>query len=91
MISNHEQCFPKMTRLGFILSAVQTTKTESRGWGGGLTEMVLGADALMKGSELAVDRLQGEQITRGDSSPRAQGRPCKDTATRHAKALVAGW
>lgn len=42
MISNHEQCFPKMTRLGFILSSIQTTKTESREWGWELTEMVLG-------------------------------------------------
>lgn len=36
MISNHEQCFPKMTKLGFILHSIQTTKTESRGVGMGV-------------------------------------------------------
>lgn len=69
MISNHEQCFPKMTRLRFILSSIQTTKTECKKWGG-INRDSTGVQApLLRGQNWLWTSSKVRKLPRGDSSP----------------------
>lgn len=60
MISNHEQGFPKMARPDFCLVFHQTTQ-RARGMAA-LGQDSTGASQHLAGSELAVDKTQGQEL-----------------------------
>lgn len=97
MISNHEQCFPKMTKAWLYPELHSNHKDRKQGVGMGINRDSAGVQApLLRGQnslwtsrrmrKLPVEILALRPVTVHPVAVRS----CKDMAIRHAKALVAG-